>query len=273
MISEYFPQLDKRIVERLLRDGLPIDLTETSLLHAASRLTQLGILKTTEIHYIRCVNPGDGDFPMDVLDERCMGRIPITTLDQPGQTGQAQQSKYSVYHCPECGRLLEYPGIEKTVFRSWHTQIRPGGLADYEKQANEALSALAQNYPSFAGAMVHQLTALDLLSGEPSALRRRLMQTPQNRNADRIGPIHHRRRQDLIGVSEGLLDAYPTKSLFAQMLRFELNIDLDAVALGDNLTEIVNSVVLTAEREGWLPRLIEAAQRANRGNHQLLQLR
>lgn len=74
-------------------------------------------------------------------------------------------------------------------------------------------------------------------------------------------------RRQLLGA---LIDAFPSKSSLEQMLSFEFNRNLNAIAGGGNLQEIVFRLIQTAEAEGWLEDLIRAAREVNPGNPRLL---
>lgn len=67
-------------------------------------------------------------------------------------------------------------------------------------------------------------------------------------------------------LSEALLSAFPTRSELAQMLRFELDTDLEHITLGKSLSATVFEVLMAAEREGWVLRLADAALRRVPGN-------
>jgi Effector-associated domain 1 len=69
--------------------------------------------------------------------------------------------------------------------------------------------------------------------------------------------------------TRALIDAYSLQRL-REVLRFRLDKNLDAIALGDDLTAIVFRVIDTAEREGWTDRLLLAARESNPGNPGLL---
>lgn len=71
-------------------------------------------------------------------------------------------------------------------------------------------------------------------------------------------------------LTEALLDAFPSKSSLAQMVRFRLEKNLDAIAIGDALRDIVFLLIQKAEAEGWTLHLICAARESNPGNPTLL---
>ena len=66
-----------------------------------------------------------------------------------------------------------------------------------------------------------------------------------------------------------LLDAFPTQPKLAQMLKFKLNINLESIAMGDNLNDIVFRVLRSAEAGGWIMELVRAAYETNPGNTKL----
>ncbi len=68
-----------------------------------------------------------------------------------------------------------------------------------------------------------------------------------------------------------LLAAFPTRSDLAQMVRLQLNKNLDALTLGGDLQEIVFNVIQKAEAQGWIAELISAAHASNPGNPALLE--
>jgi predicted NACHT family NTPase len=70
-------------------------------------------------------------------------------------------------------------------------------------------------------------------------------------------------------LQNALVSAFPTKASLKRMLLFELDQNLEVIAKGDNLQDIVLNLILTAEAEGWLVHLVRAARQANPGNLQL----
>lgn len=69
--------------------------------------------------------------------------------------------------------------------------------------------------------------------------------------------------------SQALLDAY-THQRLTEMIQFRLDKNLAALAMGDDLQEIVFKLIRTAEAQGWTDRLLLAARESNPGNPQLL---
>jgi GTPase SAR1 family protein len=63
-----------------------------------------------------------------------------------------------------------------------------------------------------------------------------------------------------------LLDAFRDKSSLQQMFSFKLDKNLDTIAEGASLKDIVFNVIQTAEAEGWIENLVRAARQSNNGN-------
>ncbi len=70
-------------------------------------------------------------------------------------------------------------------------------------------------------------------------------------------------------LQNALVDAFPKKSSLEQMLLLELNINLDAIAGGDNLQDIVFNLITTVESQGKIEDLVRVAQQSNPGNLKL----
>lgn len=71
--------------------------------------------------------------------------------------------------------------------------------------------------------------------------------------------------------TSALLDAFPSQAKLAEMVRLKLDKNLHALALGDNLQEIVFRLIGAAEAEGWIAQLIFSAHTSNPGNPVLLE--
>ena len=65
---------------------------------------------------------------------------------------------------------------------------------------------------------------------------------------------------------EAISSAYPTTSKLKMMVSYELSRNLDSIAGGSNLEEVVFDLIGKAESEGWLESLICAAINRNPGN-------
>ncbi|WP_414587356.1 effector-associated domain EAD1-containing protein [Scytonema sp. PCC 10023] len=65
---------------------------------------------------------------------------------------------------------------------------------------------------------------------------------------------------------KALLNAFPTPGKLKQMVRFRLDENLDAIAAGANLSEVVSNLIEWAEAEGKLEELLIAARKENPGN-------
>ncbi|WP_063800776.1 SUMF1/EgtB/PvdO family nonheme iron enzyme [Mastigocoleus testarum] len=70
-------------------------------------------------------------------------------------------------------------------------------------------------------------------------------------------------------LCEAIISAYPRKPKLRMMVSYQLDKNLDAIAGGDDLTEIVFSLIEWAESRGKLENLIEAASKENPGNPDL----
>ncbi|MER3494549.1 MAG: hypothetical protein C4323_21200 [Mastigocladus sp. ERB_26_2] len=68
------------------------------------------------------------------------------------------------------------------------------------------------------------------------------------------------------GLQEALINAFPTKAFLEQMLSFELDKNLEAVAGEGNLETVVFNLIKRAESEGWVGKLVRAARKQNPGN-------
>ncbi|WP_414587596.1 effector-associated domain EAD1-containing protein [Scytonema sp. PCC 10023] len=69
---------------------------------------------------------------------------------------------------------------------------------------------------------------------------------------------------------EALNDAFPDKASLEQMLAFELDKNLDTIAGGNSLQDIVFNLIKIAEAQGWVEDLVYAARRFNSGNPLLI---
>jgi len=72
--------------------------------------------------------------------------------------------------------------------------------------------------------------------------------------------------QQLKKLRDALIDAFRDKSSLEQMLFFELNKSLDAIAGGSSLQEIVFKLIQTADSQGWVEDLIRSACKSNPRN-------
>ncbi|MUG99360.1 hypothetical protein F7734_46570 [Scytonema sp. UIC 10036] len=70
-------------------------------------------------------------------------------------------------------------------------------------------------------------------------------------------------------LRDALINTFPRKSSLEQLLWFGLNKNLDAIAGGGNLEDIVFNLIITAASEGWVEDLIRAAIQKNPGNSNL----
>ncbi|MBV6624653.1 MAG: GUN4 domain-containing protein [Rivularia sp. (in: Bacteria)] len=65
---------------------------------------------------------------------------------------------------------------------------------------------------------------------------------------------------------QALISAFPNLANLKQMISFEFDQNLDAIAIGDNYAEIVFKLITWAEAQGKIDKLLNAACEANSGN-------
>jgi formylglycine-generating enzyme required for sulfatase activity len=70
-------------------------------------------------------------------------------------------------------------------------------------------------------------------------------------------------------LKAALIHAFPNKTYLEQMLSFQLNKNLEAIAGGNNLEEITFNLIKLAESQGWIEELVHAAHKSNSGNPKL----
>ncbi|MBW4501984.1 MAG: tetratricopeptide repeat protein [Scytonema hyalinum WJT4-NPBG1] len=70
-------------------------------------------------------------------------------------------------------------------------------------------------------------------------------------------------------IQFALVSAFPTESSLEQMLLFELDKNLKAIAGEGSLQDIIFRTIQTAEAQGWIEDLIRAARSTNPGNSKL----
>ncbi|MEO1765217.1 MAG: effector-associated domain EAD1-containing protein [Cyanobacteria bacterium J06629_18] len=85
---------------------------------------------------------------------------------------------------------------------------------------------------------------------------------PKPRNTKKTGQILKEFRNSIIS-------AYPTKNKFKMMVSFGLEENLDSIAGGDNLREVVFELIGWAIEQGRLRELVEAAREHNSRNREL----
>ncbi len=67
-------------------------------------------------------------------------------------------------------------------------------------------------------------------------------------------------------LKEALLKAFPKRSSLEQMVNFRLNENLDAIAGGDNYSDVVFNLIIWAESSGRLEELLQGSQTQNPGS-------
>lgn len=131
-MSELFPQLDKRLSRRFLRTGMHVPSKRTDLGQVAKVMESLGLVTVTLRRYIKCVNLADDDY-LDLVNSNCEG---IVELENGGP-----------YICPECGRTIEYPAVNKVIFEDLRVTLNQEGVANHLFAALEALDIVSELNP------------------------------------------------------------------------------------------------------------------------------
>ncbi|EGJ30771.1 MULTISPECIES: effector-associated domain EAD1-containing protein [Moorena] len=67
-------------------------------------------------------------------------------------------------------------------------------------------------------------------------------------------------------LTNALLDAFPLKIRLAELVEYKFSKNLDSIAMGDDLKEIVFKLIKAAQAEGWVDKLIAGARESNPGN-------
>ena len=75
----------------------------------------------------------------------------------------------------------------------------------------------------------------------------------------------HQRKQ----LKEAFKDAFRTKAKLQQFVQYELDNNLDSIALGDDLEELIFKLIENADSRGWETKLIFAARESNPDNPKL----
>ncbi|WP_424103285.1 effector-associated domain EAD1-containing protein [Moorena producens] len=70
-------------------------------------------------------------------------------------------------------------------------------------------------------------------------------------------------------LHEALINAFPDQSSLEQMVSFELDKNLNAIAGGANLKEVVFNLIQRAEAENWIKDLVSGARKSNPRNKRL----
>jgi hypothetical protein len=70
-------------------------------------------------------------------------------------------------------------------------------------------------------------------------------------------------------VKEAFNDAFRTKAKLQQFVKDELDKNLDSIALGDDLEELISKLIENADSRGWETQLIFAARESNPDNPKL----
>jgi len=115
-MSELFPELDRDLVRRILRNGVRLKAKDTFVSETLQYLLNLAVVTTQKHRYVRCAYRDDYDFlDREVLD--CPGRVELNPAEED-------------YYCPECGQPIG--NVErKTVFVECEVRLNPVGIETY----------------------------------------------------------------------------------------------------------------------------------------------
>lgn len=306
-MSPLFPRLQRDLVIRLLHGQTLMDVGETTLRFTADQLVQLGILTIARSTYVRCVCEADDDYPDEIIDPSCSGIVQISRsgrpTEQPFICPLCQRAisypaknktlfQYWVAERNEAGIVAYIASVLGTP--SSVSAVRPSRGGDLEITLGNSRNLRAAIVPRPTEArtqhrsadmgtriqVITQPTEEDLAqsfarSSQDIHLHDLLTQDRNwlERWFDQI--IHtsfliQQDREDLQELSLALLDAFPNKHHLSRMVRFQLNKQLDTIAPGRSLEEVIFNLIIVAETEGWLPDLVEAAKKEN-PNNELLQ--
>ncbi|NEO70413.1 effector-associated domain EAD1-containing protein [Moorena sp. SIO3H5] len=67
-------------------------------------------------------------------------------------------------------------------------------------------------------------------------------------------------------LTNALLEAFPSKIRLAELVQYKFSKNLDSIAMGDDLKEIVFKLIKAAQAEGWVDKLIAGARESNPDN-------
>ena len=100
----------------------------------------------------------------------------------------------------------------------------------------------------------------------PSSPRKESRMPDQNTSNDNTVILKDRK-----GLTEALFSAFPSEAKLTQMLKLELDKDLEAITKSDSVKNMIFNVIKDAEADGWLKDLVKAARAHNPGNLSLKQ--
>ena len=170
-------------------------------------------------------------------------------------------------------QMLEFAGLgdfTKRIDLSGDTMTVVGQMVTYLSQyghVNEIQTALG----------LFLITVKNITGYEQQVFIDQLLNKYQlilNRTTSEKSVTNLKEKKSLSGqqqekLRDALIDAFPRKSLLEQLLWFEFDKNLDAIAEEGNLQEITFNLIITATSEGWVEHLIRAARKRNSGNLRL----
>ncbi len=115
-MSELFPELDKKLVNRVLGNGVLLTEEEPASGNPLETMAEMDIVKVTTGNFVRCAYREDSDYK-DCPDKTCPGLI---FLDED----------VSTYSCPECGRPV-YQVKKKHTYTEHKVVLNMTGIKKY----------------------------------------------------------------------------------------------------------------------------------------------
>ncbi len=119
---EFFPEKDRVIVQRLLRNGICIEDPNEEYGDVIEFLSAWKIINSKEKEFVKCSNLNDEDFA-ERVDLNCLGIIIVDKDD---------------LYCPECGRPIEKLSA-KEKYLQVVVHLNPVGIRNYIKCCIESI--------------------------------------------------------------------------------------------------------------------------------------
>ncbi|WP_293059153.1 MULTISPECIES: SAV_2336 N-terminal domain-related protein [unclassified Moorena] len=111
---------------------------------------------------------------------------------------------------------------------------------------------------------------LGRLGGEYARLAEQLLISETPRSANPSSQFIKLAGQQYQQLTDALVDAFPSKSRLAELVEYKFSKNLDSIAMGDDLKEIVFKLIKAAQAEGWVDKLIAGARESSPDNSALL---
>jgi len=128
-MCKLFPEKDKSLSKRILREGMRFTNPNEEFLDAINCFRDLGIIRVQENRFLKCSNEYDDDY-LDLANPDCPGEIVVN------------ESGYE-YYCDECGRPINDIS-NKQHFQKYTISLDPNGIEIYVKNALSSLSNIKE---------------------------------------------------------------------------------------------------------------------------------